>query len=77
VMPKETVGNTGPFRTVVGWSKEASYAQLGVVSSDGSAEIRLGDSDQTYDSVWADLTEESIDELIKLLRKVKRQTFGK
>jgi hypothetical protein len=47
------------------------------VQTDGEPSIRLGDSDEAYDSLWADLDEENIDELIKLLRKVKRQTFAK
>lgn len=77
-MPKERINSAGyrQFDILVGWDKEAQYAQLAVVQHpDDAPSIQIGD--QIFDSVWANLNPEVIDQLIKVLRKAKRQAFPK
>jgi hypothetical protein len=79
-MPKERIESAGyrQFDIIVGWDKEAEYAQLAVVQyPEDEPAIKIGKSDEVFDGLWATLSPEVIDELIKVLRKAKRQAFPK
>jgi hypothetical protein len=76
VMPKERFKDNGAsqFDLVVGWDVYGEYAQIAVVDSEDRDVVQIGD--EVFTGLYHTLSEESIDELIKVLRKVKRKTFG-
>lgn len=77
-MPRETIttpgSGPGGLDIELVWSR-GLYAQLGVVTKDGTP-LKLWLEtweDDSYNSVWADLDVETVDRMLKVLRRVKRQ----
>jgi hypothetical protein len=64
------------FDIHVGWSKEGEFAQLGVEVTPDSEDTVTVDGLEV-NGLWATLSPENIDQLIKVLRKAKRQAFPK
>ncbi len=77
-MPREMIESNGlrMFDMHVGWSKEQEYAQLGVELTPESNDVVTVNGVEV-NGLWATLSPENIDRLIKLLRKAKRQAFPK
>lgn len=77
-MPKERVEDSGyrMFDAVVGWSKESEYVQLGVVNAFPDKKTVLVDGEEV-EGLYLTLSPETIEMLIKALRKAKRQSFPK
>lgn len=77
-MPREMVESAGlrMFDIHVGWSKEGEFAQLGVEVTPDSEDTVTVDGVEV-NGLWATLSPENIDQLIKVLRKAKRQAFPK
>lgn len=71
-MPRETVAaGRGQFKVQVVW-KRGIHAQLGIVN-DGN-ECKIVDKDgNEFNSIWSDLDVDDVDQLQKVLRRVKRQ----
>ena len=79
-MPKEVIRDTaGMYDIAVGWSVVDEYVQLGAVfSKNGKSAVKIVDleSDLEYTGLWSTLSEEKIDELIKVLKRVKRKVYS-
>jgi len=73
-MPREVIKShpNTDFATEIGWEKGRT-AQLGVTTTAKVKVAELKNVGSSGIGLWCSLTPESIDELIKVLRKAKRQ----
>lgn len=70
-MPKEFIRSREDDSGLeIGWSKDSEFAQIGVRLQDGEYFQLDGN---TYNSLFFDLTPESLDQTIKVLQKIRRQ----
>lgn len=75
-MPREVISNpNGPFHVGVGWHRGDSL-QVGIVTDEPSFTID-GEGDEKFKSVWSDMNRHQVNDLIRLLRRARDQTFGR
>lgn len=75
-MPREIIAGSADFKIEVVW-RRGLYAQLAVRGCHSTlAEVvagGVGDEPETFDGLWADLDVERIDNLMKVLRRARKQ----
>lgn len=82
-MPKEVIYSTvEQYNIEVGWNREASDVQVGIVTADGTPIANhLGPNGATeiaaFTSLWGNLDRAGINRLIKSLRTARDQAFGR
>lgn len=75
-MPKEIIKNVvgGDTDVKIGWSREAGYLQIATVAPQGR---ELNSTIPEANGWHVDLDRDTINQLIRVLRKARTQIYGK
>jgi hypothetical protein len=79
-MPKETIrDDTGTYHVEVSWLKD-TWVSLATVTADGQSlkeRVKEFEDGETPRGLYVSLTRESINQMIRVLRRARDQVFGR